>query len=74
MIDGSIIPVGTPANHVIKLSALTDEGIMYKHGLTTDELVALRRQLHGMEFLDILWSYPDGPRYDVALNLIATTR
>ncbi len=74
MIDGSIFPPQTEAAHVLFIPVLTIEGIRSKHVLSIDEYVRLRRRLYGMKLCDILFAYPDGRHYDVALNLLATTR
>lgn len=71
---GSIIPQETKAAHMISANVLTMEGIMAKHNLTKREYLKIKEQLGGRKLLDILFHYPDGPRYDIALNMVAASR
>jgi hypothetical protein len=38
------------------------------------ELARIRKELGRMKLLDILFHYPDGPYYDIALYMVATAR
>jgi hypothetical protein len=74
MTIGSYIPPETPGNQFQSMSFLNIEGIMAKHKLQRSEIERIKHKLHRQKFLDILFHYPDGPRYDLALYLIATSR
>jgi hypothetical protein len=74
MIIGSFVPAETPGSHVHSVRVLSRLGIMAKHNLTPREFESIKKELYNIKLLDILFSYPDGPRYDIALNLIATSR
>ena len=71
---GSFVEAGTPASQFNSASVLTDEGIMAKHTITREELLKIEEELKKAKLLDILFSYPDGPCYDILLNMVATTR
>lgn len=71
---GSAIPVGTPEGHYTSVPVLTKEGIMQKHGLTLQAFGKIQGELNQQKLRDILFHYPDGPRYDIALYLIAYSR
>ena len=71
---GSFISPQTPDNHVVMSSVLTDAGIGQRHNLTPKQLEKHKRELSKMKLTDILFSYPDGPRYDLVLNMVATAR
>jgi hypothetical protein len=43
-----------------------------KHNLKQEEFETIAGELKQMKFLDILFHYPDGPRYDIALYLMGT--
>ena len=73
-VTGSYIPAEIPADHVMSAKALTAEGIMAKHDLTEVEFSKITRQLMSQKLSDILFHFPDGPRYDIALYLVATSR
>jgi hypothetical protein len=49
-------------------------GIAQRYILKPNQLEKLRRELFEMKLSDILFSYPDGPRYDLVLNMVATAR
>jgi hypothetical protein len=72
MFVGSYVPAESPSDHFVSASVLTVEGIMEKHKLSLDEIAEIEQKLKRMTLSDILFHYPDGPRYDIALNLIAT--
>jgi hypothetical protein len=74
MATGSYIAPETPGNHVQSASVLTTRCIMAKYDLTPQEFKKIRKQLFNMKLSDIMLHYPDGPRYDLALFLIAILR
>ena len=41
---------------------------MQKHGLTAQAFRKIAGELKQQKLLDILFHYPDGPRYDIALH------
>ena len=47
---------------------------MQRHNLNLNKLDKLRRELSEMKLSNILLSYPDGPRYDLVLNMVATAQ
>jgi hypothetical protein len=60
--------------HISLTQVLTRRGIMEKHNLQPWQFEQMRRQLISMQLLDILFSFPDGPRRDIALHLFLTSR
>lgn len=74
MIIGSIIPPETLASDVDTARVLTPEGIMAKHDLQPQEFAKISKELYRTKLRDILFHFAGGPRYDVALYLIATSR
>jgi hypothetical protein len=70
-------PLGTflPENHdlggVETAAVLTYGQILKKHNLTTKEFEKLQNQVHKAKVLDALFSWPDGPRYDILMYLVA---
>jgi hypothetical protein len=56
------------------VSLLTDQGIMAKHKLSLKEFEEIKKELGQLTLLDMLFHFPDGPRYDTALNLVAHNR
>ena len=53
---------------------LTPEQIVRKYDITVAELDRIMEDLRGMTVLDALFSYPDGPRYDLLLWMVASSR
>jgi hypothetical protein len=74
MITGSIVSDGPPAFESVPMRVLTLDGIRAKHDLSVEQFEAIKGQIHDMKFLDVLFHFPDGPRYDIALYLVATSR
>ena len=74
MTIGRFISQETPTIHVTSAKVLTDEGIMAKHKITRKELLRMGKELKNMKLIDILFHYPDGARYDLLLNMVATAR
>jgi hypothetical protein len=72
MTIGSYVPPGTPGNQVLSAKVLTANGIMAVHNLTVQEFKKMRKRLFNMKLSDIMFHFPSGPRYDLALNMIAT--
>ena len=58
---GSFFPQQTPTSHVLSASVLTDEGIMAKHNITSDELLRIGKELRNMKLLNILFFLPGWP-------------
>lgn len=71
--NGSAIPTQTPTTDFIRVCALTPNGIMAKYNMEFVEFERIRDQVLNKTLLDLLFSYPDGPRYDIILYLIATS-
>jgi hypothetical protein len=71
MQNGSIIPAGTKG---AVAAFLEPAQIMEKHGLSCKEFEAIKAELYALKLIDILWRFPDGPRYDILLCLVATSR
>ncbi len=69
MSNGSIIRAGTKG---AVAAFLEPAQIMEKHGLSCEQFQAIKAELYDMELSDILWRFPDGPRYDILLCLVAT--
>ena len=74
MFNGSFVPAGTPSSDFESMRFLNTAGIMARYKLRYEEMVRIRQKLRGMKLRDILFSYPDGPDYHIALYLIATSR
>jgi hypothetical protein len=74
MFVGSYVPAESPNDHFVSASVLTFQGIMEKHKLSVDEFIRIEQKLKSMKLRDILFHYPDGPHYDIALYLIAMSR
>jgi hypothetical protein len=72
MCIGSFIAPGTPSANFHSMQVLTAKGIREKHKLTPYEFEKMVEQLCKKQLGKILFHYPDGPRYDIVLNLIAT--
>ena len=73
MTTGSFISTETPQRYVQSTRFLTIQGIMDKYHLQPYEIEKIKCELSNKKFRDILFHFPDGPRYDIALNLIATS-
>jgi len=52
-------------------AVLTREQIMAKHDLTLEQVIAIEDQVNAKTILDARFSWPDGPRYDVMMMLVA---
>ena len=74
MTIGSFVPQQTPATHIISPKCITDEGIMAKYNITRIELLRMVKELRHLKLIDILFAYPDGARYDLLVNMVATAR
>jgi len=74
MITGSYIAPETPHSHVESMRVFTPQGIMAKHDLRPHEFEKIRIELYNKKLGDILFHFPDGPRYDMALYLVASSR
>jgi len=53
---------------------LTPAQIIAQHDLTPTEYYNIEKQILKMKLLDILFSFPQGPRYDALGHLWATCR
>jgi hypothetical protein len=71
---GRYVSAQTPNDHFVSVSVLTVDGIMEKRQLSVAEFAKIEDELKNMNLLDTLIHFPDSPRYDVALFLIAMTR
>lgn len=72
---GSFIPPELSGDCVESAKLLSAQGIMKKHKLTRREFEKMRMELYDERLSDILFlSDPDGPRYDITLYLVATSR
>jgi hypothetical protein len=72
MFIGSFIPPETPCGNIQSRRFLTAKGIREKYSLMPYEFEQMIEQLCKLKLSDILFHFPDGPRYDIVLNLIAT--
>jgi hypothetical protein len=55
---------------VLAVGVLSREQIRKKHNITPKEYHEMEQRLHGMKLLDILFSFPDGPYYDILLQRV----
>jgi hypothetical protein len=75
--DGEGRPLGTflSADHALgqveTAGVLSYSQIRKKHDLTTKEFQKLQDQVLGTKVRDCLFSWPDGPRYDILMYLVA---
>lgn len=74
IIMGSFVSEGTPDNHFFKASVLTSEGICAKYKITGTELEKLRKEVSSRKLSTVLFNFPEGPRYDMLLHLVATIK
>ncbi len=72
MTIGSYVPSEIPRNQVLAANVLTANGIMAVHNLTPQEFKKMKKQVFNKKLSDIMFHFPSGPRYDIALWLIAT--
>ena len=47
---------------------------MAKYNITRIELLRMVKELRHLKLIDILFAYPDGARYDLLVNMVATAR
>ena len=47
---------------------------MAKYKMSQKELLRMEKELRNMKLIDILFHYPDGVRYDLLLQMVATVR
>lgn len=59
---------------VVAAGALTRKQIRAKHNLTLEEMNAIIKKVHRARLLDALFSWPDGPYYDIIMHLVAFGR
>jgi hypothetical protein len=53
---------------------LNMQQIMRKHNLTLADYYRIKKQVQSTRVLDAMFRWPDGPRYDILLYLIANCR
>jgi len=73
-IIGSFVPAEQSDLHTFRFNVLTIQGIMSRHKLELDEVEQIKSELYKMALTDIFFAYPDGPYYDIALYMLATSR
>ena len=70
-LHGSFFKESDNIGRVRCAAVLSYEQICKKHNLNCTQFFKLAKQIHKTKVLNALFNWPDGPRYDILLYLVA---